>query len=75
MTTTAILLLVVLFVAHYLGDYTPLATPRMQRAKAAGRPVGPIAAHALVHAALVALAVLAVARPDARLLAAAAILG
>jgi len=72
MTTTAIRLLAVLFVAHYLGDYTPLATPRMQRAKAAGRPVGPIAAHALVHATLVGLAVLAIARPEPRMLAAAA---
>jgi len=51
------LLLVSLFLAHFLGDFTPLSTRRMQAAKATGRPVGPIAAHAGVHAILVAAAV------------------
>ena len=63
MSTTAISLLAALFMAHFLGDFTPLATARMQRAKASGGPMGPIAAHAAVHAALVGLAVLLVARP------------
>ncbi len=50
--------LVLLFFCHFLGDFTPLATPRMQAAKAAGTPVGPIAAHALAHALLVGVVVL-----------------
>jgi hypothetical protein len=61
-------LLVLLLVAHFLGDFTPLSTPRMQKAKAAGRPVGPIAAHAAVHALLVGIAVLVGASPGVALL-------
>ncbi len=64
MSTTASILLVALFVAHFLGDFTPLATARMQRAKSSGGPMGPIAAHAAMHAILVGLAVLTVARPS-----------
>ncbi len=60
-------LLATLLAAHFLGDFTPLATPRMQRAKAAGKPVGPIAAHALVHACLVGIAVTVAARPGLHL--------
>ena len=63
MTGTATLLLVLLFAAHFLGDFTPLSTATMQRAKAVGRPLGPIAAHAGVHALLIGLAVLVIAWP------------
>lgn len=72
MTTTAIQVLAALLLAHFLGDFTPLATPGMQKAKAVGRPVGPIAAHALVHGVLVGLVVWIVARPATAVLATAA---
>lgn len=71
MSTTATTLLVALFVGHFLGDFTPLATARMQKAKAEGGPMGPIAAHAGVHAILVAISVLAVLRPGLSMVAAA----
>lgn len=57
MTPDASWLLLGLLFAHYLGDFTPLATARMQRAKAVGRPLAPIAGHAAVHAILVGVAV------------------
>lgn len=63
MSTTATALLVGLFVGHFLGDFTPLATARMQRAKAEGGPMGPIFAHAAVHAILVSITVWLVLRP------------
>ena len=52
------LLLLSLFVAHWLGDYSPLQTARMLRAKALGRPLLPIAAHAAVHTTLMAAVLL-----------------
>ena len=63
MTDQAATLLIFLFVGHFLGDFTPLATARMLEAKLTGSPIGPIALHALVHAVLVGLAVAAIARP------------
>jgi hypothetical protein len=63
MTDQAAVLLLFLFVGHFLGDFTPLATARMLEAKLTGSPIGPIALHALVHAVLVGLAVAAIARP------------
>jgi hypothetical protein len=63
MTEQAAVLLVFLFVGHFLGDFTPLATARMLEAKLTGSPIGPIALHALVHAVLVGAAVAAIARP------------
>jgi hypothetical protein len=72
MTDTAVLLLVLLFAAHFVGDFTPLSTPRMHQAKAVGTPLGPIAAHAAVHAILVGTAVLVAARPAVALVALAA---
>ncbi len=71
MSAEAVRLLAALLFAHFLGDYTPLATARMQEAKANGGPMGMIAAHAGVHAILVGIAVLALARPSLGLLAAA----
>ena len=61
----------VLLVAHFLGDFTPLATRQMQEAKTGARSPGPIAAHAAVHALLVVGAVAAVRPAWAPLLAAA----
>jgi len=63
MTDQAATLLIFLFVGHFLGDFTPLATARMQEAKLSGTPIGPIALHALIHAALVGVAVVAIVRP------------
>lgn len=57
MSTAAVWLLSGLLVAHCLGDYTPLATDRMQLAKANGGPLGLIAGHAAVHGVLVAVAI------------------
>ena len=68
MTVTAVVLLLALFVAHDLGDFTPLATARIRRAKAEGGPMGPIAVHAGVHAVLVGVVVLLVIRPPAPVL-------
>ncbi|MEN8375313.1 MAG: DUF3307 domain-containing protein [Gemmatimonadota bacterium] len=53
----AVWLLLALLFAHWLGDFTPLATARMQKAKVAGGPVGPILAHAGVHALLVCVVI------------------
>jgi hypothetical protein len=72
MSSQAAVLLSFLFFVHFLGDFTPLATESMQEAKRAGRPLGPIALHALVHAALVGLVVALVARPAPILVLAAA---
>ena len=63
MTAQAAILVAALFVAHFVGDYTPLASARMQDAKSSGKPIGPIAAHALIHALLAASAVAVVAHP------------
>ena len=46
-------LLAGLLIAHYVGDFTPLATQGMQRAKANGGPLSLIAGHASVHTLLV----------------------
>ena len=64
MTGQAAVLLAALMLTHFLGDFTPLASARMQDAKAAGTPIGPIAAHALIHAALLGLTVALIARPS-----------
>lgn len=58
-TTFAGGLLAGLFVAHYLGDFTPLSTGRMLEAKAEGGPVSLIASHAGVQALLVGIVVAA----------------
>ena len=70
MTGEAAWLLALLLTGHFLGDFTPLSTRGMLRAKAVGAPLGPIAAHAAVHGALLAVAVAVVARPTPGLLAA-----
>ncbi len=57
MTGDALWLLGALFLAHYLGDFTPLLTARMLEAKAKGSPLKPIAGHAAVHGVLVGVAV------------------
>ncbi|MDX1578077.1 MAG: DUF3307 domain-containing protein [Gemmatimonadota bacterium] len=73
MTAQAVLLVSLLLVAHYLGDFSPLASARMQSAKAGNGSQIWILAHAGVHAALVLAAVAVVSRSPSLLLAAAGI--
>lgn len=68
MTAEAAWLLALLLIGHFLGDFTRLSTPSMLSAKAVGRPLGPILAHAAVHSGLVVLAVVLVVRPAPGLL-------
>jgi hypothetical protein len=63
MTGQATWLLAGLLFGHFLGDFTPLSTARMQAAKAAGGPLGPILAHAAVHGLLAGAVVATLARP------------
>ncbi|MCU0416093.1 MAG: DUF3307 domain-containing protein [Cytophagaceae bacterium] len=44
-----------LFFCHWLGDFTPLSTPRMLAAKAKGSPISIIGLHAVIHAVLMGL--------------------
>ncbi len=71
MTQQVTALLALLLVGHFLGDFTPLSTPRMQEAKLTGSPIGPIALHALMHAVVVGIAVVAIIRPTPLLILAA----
>lgn len=71
MTPVAVGLLACLFVAHYLGDFTPLSTGRMLEAKAAGGPISLIASHAGVQAVLVGIVVAAATGFEASLVGAA----
>ena len=73
MTGQTVVLLCAFLVAHFLGDFTPLATRRMQEAKVRGDPL-PIAAHAGVHTVLVTVAALLIAAPNWQLTASAAAL-
>ncbi len=63
MSAEVVWLLVGLFAAHYLGDFTPLLTERMLAAKREGRPVGPVALHGTIHGALAAGAIGITAAP------------
>ena len=49
------MLLVLLFICHFLGDYV-FTTPRMLEAKQTGKPLLPIFGHAGVHAILMYVA-------------------
>ena len=44
-----------LFVCHWLADYTPLSTMWMLKAKQYGKPIFPILCHALVHGLLMGI--------------------
>ena len=74
MTDQALILLVVLLLAHYLGDFTHLSTPRMLEAKATGRSISWIGIHAGVHAILVGIAVGVIVAPTSKVLLLAAVL-
>ena len=69
MTVQAAILLAVLLVGHFLADFTPLATARMQEAKANGGPLRLIAAHAALHAMFTGVAVALVVSPEPSVLA------
>ena len=43
-------LFILLFICHFLCDFTPLSTAWMLKAKQAGKPLLPILAHAGMHA-------------------------
>lgn len=64
-----ITLLIILLVCHFVGDFTHCSRPWMLAAKKMGRPVGPIAAHALVHAVLMCAACLALVGIEAAIMA------
>jgi hypothetical protein len=51
-------ILILLFICHWLADYTHLSTVRMLNAKRLGKPFGPIAEHALVHSLLMSFVLL-----------------
>lgn len=51
-------LLILLFICHFLADYTPLSTAWMLNAKRFGKPLFPIFCHAAVHACLMAITIL-----------------
>lgn len=51
-------LIVLLFVCHWLADYTHLQRPWMLKAKMTGTPISHIAVHALVHAVLMSFCLL-----------------
>lgn len=53
-----VITLVALNICHWMGDFTHLSTAWMLNAKWLGKPIGPIFAHALVHATLMFLVVL-----------------
>lgn len=49
------ILLISLFICHFLADYTHLSTGWMLSAKRFGKPFFPIFCHALIHALLMAV--------------------
>ncbi len=51
-------LILLLFLCHWLGDFSPLQTAWMLRAKADGKLLLPILAHAGVHALLMGICLL-----------------
>ncbi len=72
MTAQAIWLLCGLLVAHYLGDFTPLANARIQEAKANGGPLHWIFVHAAIHTILVAAVIFLLVDPPLTIIAIAA---
>ena len=56
------ILLISLFFAHFLGDFTKLSTDNMLKSKQTGEPLG-IAKHALTHALLTGLVVSMIKEP------------
>lgn len=48
----------VLMTCHWIGDYTVLSRPEMLAAKKFGKPLGPIADHALMHFTLMLMGII-----------------
>lgn len=69
MTAEATALLLGLLLAHFLGDFTPLASERIQEAKAGNGALLPILEHAAVHGLLTGVAAGLIVRPGWTLLA------
>lgn len=69
MTVRATVLLLGLLVAHYLGDFTPLARERVHEAKYGAASLLPFAEHAAIHGVLVTGTIFLLARPEWELLA------
>ncbi len=61
-------LLALLFVCHFLADFTPLSTAWMLKAKQFGKPLLPIASHAAVHACLMGVVLLFFVSPEKALM-------
>lgn len=61
------IILIGLFVCHFLADYTHLSTDQMLSAKRLGKQLGPIAYHALVHALLMLAFLIISTRIDLKL--------
>lgn len=53
MSKTAIILLILFQITHWLADYTHLSTKWMLDAKRLGKPLAPIFIHALIHTILI----------------------
>ncbi len=51
-------LLILLFVCHWLADFTHLSTPWMLKAKQVGSPLFPIFVHAMIHGTLMFIVLL-----------------
>jgi hypothetical protein len=58
------IILIGLFVCHFLADYTHLSTSWMLNAKRLGKPLFPIFMHALNHASLMSIFLIAYYRFD-----------
>ena len=52
------MLLILLFLDHYIADYTHLSTVWMLNAKKIGKPLFPIFIHALVHSLLMTIIII-----------------
>lgn len=57
--------LLILFICHFLADFTHLSRPWMLKAKAIGVPIWPIFLHGLVHGILMAAITLIFFNADA----------
>ena len=55
MTTQALILIILLNICHWLGDYTHLSTKKMLAAKRLGTDIDQILIHATIHGWLMAI--------------------
>ncbi len=57
-------LFLLLFICHFLGDFSPLSTAWMLKAKQFGKPLHPILVHAAIHAGLMLIVLLFFTTPE-----------